>query len=150
MRPTADIDILESGGTDLRTIAKLAGRNSPLHNRHGVYIDVVTVADVPGNYDERLTTAFDAAFEKLRFRIFERHDWFWPRSCGIMTETALISWRLLEDLDSTSTCFARATSRSSGQSWADRNARTLPSSSGSKSSRKPGSGRVEIRWRGYH
>jgi hypothetical protein len=74
MRPTADIDILESRGTDLRTIAKLAGRNSPLHNRHGVYIDVVTVADVPDNYDERLTTAFDAAFEKLRFRIFERHD----------------------------------------------------------------------------
>ena len=27
MRPTADIDILESRGTDLRTIAKLAGRN---------------------------------------------------------------------------------------------------------------------------
>lgn len=61
-------------GTDLRTIAKLAGRNSPLHKRHGVYIDVVTVADVPDNYDERLTTAFDAAFEKLQFRIFERHD----------------------------------------------------------------------------
>jgi hypothetical protein len=39
MRPTADIDILESRGTDLRTIAKLAGRNSPLHKRHGVYID---------------------------------------------------------------------------------------------------------------
>ena len=43
MRPTADIDILESKGTDLRTIAKLAGRNQPtpqatrrLHRRrHG-------------------------------------------------------------------------------------------------------------------
>ena len=53
MRPTADIDILESRGTDLRTIAKLAGRASPLHERYGVYIDVVTVADVPDNYDER-------------------------------------------------------------------------------------------------
>ena len=74
IRPTADIDILESRGTDLRTIARLAGRNSPLHKRHGVYIDVVTVADVPDNYDERLATAFDAAFEKLRFCIFERHD----------------------------------------------------------------------------
>src|ERR1700730_2037851 len=56
-RPTADIDILESKGTDLITIAKLAGRTSPLYKRHGVYIDVVTVADVPDNYDERLTTA---------------------------------------------------------------------------------------------
>ena len=74
MRPTADIDILESKGTDLITITKLAGRTSPLHKRHGVYIDVVTVADVPDNYDERLTTALDASFEKLQFRIFERHD----------------------------------------------------------------------------
>jgi hypothetical protein len=74
MRPTADIDILESKGTDLITIAKLAGRTSPLYKRHGVYIDVVTVADVPDNYDERLITALDASFEKLQFRIFERHD----------------------------------------------------------------------------
>ena len=74
MRPTADVDILESKGTDLITIAKLAGRTSALYKRHGVYIDVVTVADVPDNYDERLTTALDASFEKLQFRIFERHD----------------------------------------------------------------------------
>jgi hypothetical protein len=74
MRPTADIDVLESKGTDLTTLAKLAGRTSPLYKRHGVYIDVVTVADVPDNYDERLTTALDASFEKLQFRIFEKHD----------------------------------------------------------------------------
>ena len=74
MRPTADIDILASKGTDLITIATLAGRTSPLYKRHGVYIDVVRVADVPDNYDERLTTALDASFEKLQFRIFERHD----------------------------------------------------------------------------
>jgi hypothetical protein len=74
MRPTADIDVLESKGTDRTTLAKLAGRTSPLYKRHGVYIDVVTVADVPDNYDERLTTALDASFEKLQFRILERHD----------------------------------------------------------------------------
>ena len=73
-RPTADIDILDSKGTDLITIAKLAGRTSPLHKRHGVYIDVVTVAAVPDNYEERLATALDASFEKLQIRIFERHD----------------------------------------------------------------------------
>src|SRR5438552_137755 len=33
IRPTADIDILDSKGTDLITIAKLAGRTSPLHKR---------------------------------------------------------------------------------------------------------------------
>jgi hypothetical protein len=151
MRPTADIDILESRGTDPRTIAKLAGRNSPLHNRHGVYIDVVTVADVPDNYDERLTTAFDAAFQKLRFRISNGTTWFWPRSSEITTKTAPISQQLRAGLDSISICFESVTSRSSGQSWADRNAKTSRSNSGSRSSRKPGSaGRVEIRSRGYH
>ena len=74
MRPTADIDIFESKGTDLITLAKLAGPTSPLYKRHGVYIDVVTVADVPDNYEERLTTALDASFEKLQFRVFEKHD----------------------------------------------------------------------------
>ena len=74
MRPTADIDVLESKGTDRITLATLAGRTSPLYKRHGVYIDVVTVADVPDNYAERLTTALDASFERLRLRIFERHD----------------------------------------------------------------------------
>lgn len=74
MRPTADIDIVESKGTDLITIAKLAGRTSPLHKRHGVYIDVVTVAAVPDNYEERLANALDESFAKLQFRIFERHD----------------------------------------------------------------------------
>ena len=74
IRPTADIDILDSKGTDLITIAKLAGRTSPLHKRHGVYIDVVTVAAVPDNYEERLANALDESFAKLQFRIFERHD----------------------------------------------------------------------------
>ena len=73
MRPTADIDILESRGTDLATLAKLAGRQSTLHKRHGVYIDVVTIADVPDNYDERLITP-SGAFDNLRLRVFERHD----------------------------------------------------------------------------
>jgi hypothetical protein len=35
---------------------------------------MLSVADVPDNFDERLTTALDASFEKLRLRIFERHD----------------------------------------------------------------------------
>ncbi len=42
MRPTADIDIIESKGTDLITLAKLAGRTSLLCTQHGVYIDIVT------------------------------------------------------------------------------------------------------------
>jgi hypothetical protein len=38
VRATDDVDVLESAGTDKATIARLAGRGSPLHKRHGVYI----------------------------------------------------------------------------------------------------------------
>lgn len=73
-RATADIDILESKGTDLAEIARLAGRGSPLHKRHKVFVDVVTVAEVPQDYADRLGAVLGDSFEKLRLRVFERHD----------------------------------------------------------------------------
>ena len=54
VRATADVDVLDSRGTDLATVARLAGKGSPLHLQHKVYVDVVTVADVPDDYDTRL------------------------------------------------------------------------------------------------
>ena len=54
-RPTADVDILEaSKGTDSATLVRLAGKGSPLHKRHKVFLDVVTVAAVPEDYESRL------------------------------------------------------------------------------------------------
>lgn len=73
-RATADIDILESKGTNLVEIARLAGRGSKLHKRHKVFVDVVTVADVPDGYEGRLTPLLGDAFKNLRLRVFERHD----------------------------------------------------------------------------
>ncbi len=73
-RATADIDVLESRGTNLADLGALAGLHSALHRRHKVFIDVVTVADVPDNHEERLTAVLDAAFVNLRLRVFERHD----------------------------------------------------------------------------
>lgn len=73
-RATADIDILESKGTNLADITRLAGRGSPLHERHKVFVDVVTVANVPDGYEERLTPISRDSFENLQLRVFERHD----------------------------------------------------------------------------
>jgi hypothetical protein len=72
-RPTADIDVVESAGTDLATLARLAGRGSALHRRYRVFIDVVAVADVPEDYVTRLID-MEAGFERVRLRAFERHD----------------------------------------------------------------------------
>lgn len=73
-RATADIDILESRGTNLADIAKLAGRGSSLHKRHKLFVDVVTVANVPDGYEERLTPMLGGSFKNLRLLVFERHD----------------------------------------------------------------------------
>jgi len=74
VRPTADIDILASRGTDPGTLARLAGKDSPLHKRFGVYVDVVGVATVPEDYESRLATMSAGRFTYLRVRAFERHD----------------------------------------------------------------------------
>ena len=112
MRPTADIDILESKGTDLHTIAKLAGRTSPLHKRHGVYIDVVTVADVPDNYDERSPLSMHhsrSAVPHLRTARFGP-----AKIVGTTTETAPMS---RSGQDSISTCFERVIRGAPAKAW---------------------------------
>ena len=74
VRATADVDVFDSRGTDLATVARLAGKGSPLHLQHKVYVDVVTVADVPDDYDTRLIDMGVSGLTHLRLRAFERHD----------------------------------------------------------------------------
>jgi hypothetical protein len=73
-RATGDIDILESRGTHRAILAKLAGKGSRLHERYRIYFDVVTVADVPQDYESRLSTVFQDRFRHLRLLALERHD----------------------------------------------------------------------------
>jgi hypothetical protein len=70
VRATGDVDVLESAGTD-----------SPLHKRHRVYIDIVTVADVPDDYDTRLETMDIEGLTRLRLKVFERHDLVLAKLC---------------------------------------------------------------------
>jgi hypothetical protein len=81
VRPTADLDVLESAGTGKSMIAQLAGRGSPLHKRFRVYIDIVTVADVPDDYDTRLVAMDVEGLEQLRLKALERHDLVLAKLC---------------------------------------------------------------------
>jgi hypothetical protein len=81
VRPTADVDVIESLGTDKGSIAQLAGRGSALHRRHRVYIDIVTVADVPDAYGTRLVPMHVDGLTRLRLRAFERHDLVLAKLC---------------------------------------------------------------------
>ncbi|NOT45997.1 MAG: hypothetical protein HOP14_15460 [Acidobacteria bacterium] len=81
VRATADVDVIESLGTDKGSIAQLAGRGSALHKRHRVYVDIVTVADVPDDYDTRLIPMNVDGLTRLRLRAFERHDLVLAKLC---------------------------------------------------------------------
>lgn len=50
------------------------GKGSALENTHHVYLDIVTVATVPENYEARLSDVYPDTFDKLRLRAFEKHD----------------------------------------------------------------------------
>jgi len=66
-RVTGDCDYVAAlgGWTHLET---LAGPNSPLHKKHKVYLQRVSVTTMPENYQSRLSELFPTRFK--RFRIF--------------------------------------------------------------------------------
>jgi hypothetical protein len=72
-RPTADVDVLAiKPRVDL---TPRAGKGSPLHRKHGVYLDVVTVLEAyPEDYEQRLTELFPGAFNRLRLRALDPYD----------------------------------------------------------------------------
>jgi hypothetical protein len=74
-RTTRDLDIIVMSPRDQRTsLETLAGKGSALHRRHGVYLDIVTIAKVPENYEERLTKMFPGRFERIRMYALDPYD----------------------------------------------------------------------------
>jgi hypothetical protein len=76
-RPTGDLDVLLILPSDSQALlVALAGRNSDLHKKHGVYLDVVTVATYPENYEQRLSSGqvpdASSAPARNRLRISKR------------------------------------------------------------------------------
>lgn len=75
LRPTADVDIVDARGTtDFRSLQQIGGKGSELARRHHVFLDFVTVATVPDDYEQRLVDLPSGEFRHLRLRAFERHD----------------------------------------------------------------------------
>src|SRR5687768_11275616 len=66
-RITADVDVNEArGSADLSYLARIAGKESKLAKRHRIHFDVVTVAQVPGYYADRLIDVFPGEFKNLQ------------------------------------------------------------------------------------
>lgn len=73
-RVTADLDVIVVRGEEPAKLAALAGQGSALHRRHKVYLDIVTAAQWPGNYEKRLLDLAPGAFGCLHLKALERHD----------------------------------------------------------------------------
>jgi hypothetical protein len=74
-RPTADVDILPVGSNAVtKSLMELAGQGSKLHNKYKVYLQVVGVAQVPNNYEDRLKEMFPGAFNHLRLFALDPYD----------------------------------------------------------------------------
>src|SRR5512139_2502630 len=74
-RPTGDVDVLAVTPRDaLNLLLELGGQGTPLHQKHRVYLDFVTVAAHPDNYELRLTEMFAGAFSKLRLLALDAYD----------------------------------------------------------------------------
>lgn len=75
-RTTADVDVIAilSNNIAAQDLITLAGKGSGLHRKYGVYLDIVTIASVPEDYDRRLTEMFSGSFKNLRLLAFDPYD----------------------------------------------------------------------------
>src|SRR5689334_9049353 len=74
-RSTADVDVVSV--TPKKFSAKLleiAGEGSPLHKKHGVYLDSARIAPLPENYEDRLSEITAGAFKNLRLLALDPYD----------------------------------------------------------------------------
>ena len=74
-RPTADVDVLPLGSNVVtESLIGLAGQGSALHKKYKVYLQVVGVAPIPLNYEDRLTEMFAKTFNHLRLFALDPYD----------------------------------------------------------------------------
>jgi hypothetical protein len=74
-RPTADVDVLTVVPRgEVERLIDLAGKGSALHRKHGLYLDLVTVATVPEDYEQRLVEVAAGAFKRLRLFALDPYD----------------------------------------------------------------------------
>jgi hypothetical protein len=74
-RPTGDLDVLEIAPRDAgRPVLELGMQGGALHKKYKIYLDHVGVADVPENYEDRLTEIFPKAFKHLCLLALDPYD----------------------------------------------------------------------------
>ena len=73
-RTTSDVDFLGAVPNVWSHLTDIGGNGSALHRKHKVYLDAVTVATPPENYQDRLVPMFSGAWVRLSLFALEAHD----------------------------------------------------------------------------
>jgi len=73
-RTTRDIDFLGVIPNVRSQLIQIAGKNTPLHRKHRLYLDAVTVATPPEDYEQRLIPMFPGTWTHLQLQALEAHD----------------------------------------------------------------------------
>ena len=74
-RPTADVDVLPIGSRSVtQQLIELAGEGSSLHKLHKIHLQIVGVATVPLNYEDRLIEMFPGRFKHLQLFALDPYD----------------------------------------------------------------------------
>jgi hypothetical protein len=73
-RTTSDVDFLSVVPNLRADLAEIAGKGSSLHRKHKIFLDPVTVATPPENYQDRLVPMFPGAWSRLRLYALDAHD----------------------------------------------------------------------------
>lgn len=73
-RTTSDVDFLDAVPNVTGHLMELAGRGSSLHRKHHLYLDAVTVATPPEDYDQRMVQLYPGMWRHLRLCALEAHD----------------------------------------------------------------------------
>jgi hypothetical protein len=90
-RTTSDVDFLAVVPHVQDRLTEIAGKGSPLHRKHKLYLDAVTVATPPEDYEERLVSMFPGNWAHLRLHGLEAHDVaLSKRLSAIMTGIAMM------------------------------------------------------------
>lgn len=71
----ADVDVISViPRRSASELLEIAGKGSPLYQKHGVYLDVVGIATVPENYEERLKKIFTGEFQNIHLFALDPYD----------------------------------------------------------------------------
>jgi hypothetical protein len=74
-RSTSDVDVISViPRNPVSELIKIAGEGSSLHQKYGIYLDVVGIATVPENYDERLSEVFSGEFQHVKLFALDPYD----------------------------------------------------------------------------